>query len=271
MSMSQDQQQYDNYQDGKEPRHVIAQYLDPVADFATQMGIVNYRLNYGHVFDGLEVVVEQFVDAFADWVKQIARLDLPVDPRTGFKIPKEIPEDLHRELKQIWYGDTWYYCIKDASGKITSDRILFDDPEGVLLEDEDAFKLPALMHLNPKSSLKNDSDARVLIQEPVDFNVAWEGYEPSQLASVVEFVMEDEDGIHAVFENDEDVMSSEVQTMEISRESYAKMIRFEKIAILERKTRLWSLAKNILSTYKYTVNIQRALKEYGGYDGIRRE
>ncbi|KKQ99331.1 MAG: hypothetical protein UT24_C0024G0006 [Candidatus Woesebacteria bacterium GW2011_GWB1_39_12] len=261
MSQSQDQQQYDNYQDGKEPRHVIAQYLDPVADFATQMGIVNYRLNYGHVFDGLEVVAEHFVDAFDDWVKQIARLDLPVDPRTGFKIPKELPPNLVKEIKQIWYGKTWYYCIRDSSGEITSDRILFDDPKGVLQEDEDSFELPALLHLNPKSSLKNDSDPRVLIQEAVDFDVAWAGYEPSQLASFVEFVLEDDEGTHAIFENDADVMSSDAQTLEISREVYAKLIRFEKIEMLARKTRLWSLAKNILSTYKYTLNFNKYMSE----------
>lgn len=259
--MSQEQIQYDAYQQAKEPRHIIAQYLDPVADYTTIMGIANYRLNYGHVFDGLEVIVEQFIDAFNEWVKQISKYNLQEDPRTGFRIPKELPPKLVSEIKQIWYGNTWYYCIRDKNGRIIQDDIIFKDPTGHLLEDEDAFQLPAMMHLNPKSSVKNDSDPRVLIQEPVDFDVAWEGAEPSQLATVVGFMLEDEDGTHAVFEDDESVMSSEAQTMEISREAYAKLIRFLKIKMLDRKVELWSLAKNILATYRYVSNFNKYAEE----------
>jgi len=82
-----------NDADAKIPHSVIDQSLDPVQEYKTKMGVINFHYMYGHYFEASGYLM-MLIDEFNMWLKHdVEVLKLPNDNRFGFKIPPTLPPD----------------------------------------------------------------------------------------------------------------------------------------------------------------------------------
>ena len=238
----------DEYE-SKQARNVIQHHFDPVERYRLTMGYINMEQVSGHFFLSANPFMD-LIDEMNVWLADVARMHLPPDPRTKLSIPTELPAQEVAELKQIWYGHVKLYQKRDRFQEILEQYVVFDTPKEYTPL-ESYWDMPALLHMNPKSSTKDDKDPRILIQEPIRFDYAWEGYDPVQLADVVKFKWDTENGVIQMFNTDEEIMEAEALVMEISRESFHKLI---KILIMEYKPRkhfVYYWMSKILESYRY--------------------
>jgi len=256
--------------DAKQPRSIIAQPLDPVEDFRLKMGTINYNYQFDHFFMASEEFI-QLVDEFNIWLRDVATQKLPADTRIGnYKIPPELNRQIRTELRQIWSGGdeqrgirpTYLYQMRNKNQVILKQRVVFKMP-AKLTAYESIWQFPALTHLNPKSKTKDSTDLRILLQEPVPFDLAWEGYDVDQLADVLKFKKDLGDHEEAFFESDEEVMTTNAVTMEVSREFFHKVIRILILEFNPRRHEIFYQMKKILGSYKYVKSVQNAMREMG--------
>jgi len=255
------------FEDAKQPRSIIAQPLDPVEDFRLKMGTINYNYQFDHFFMASEEFM-QLIDEFNIWLREVIGENLPVDTANNYKIPPTLNKQIVIELKQIWTGGdeqrgirpTYLYQFRDRHQQILKQKIMFKIPAR-LTAYESIWQFPALHHLNPKSKTKDSTDLRVLIQEPVPFDLAWEGYDVDQLADVLKFKKDLGTHEEAFFESDEEVMTSDAVTMEVSREFFHKVIRLLILEFNPRRHEVFSEMKKILRSYSKLKRIQNAMRE----------
>ncbi len=261
--MSQDTEEY------KQPRTVISQPLEIVEDFRLQMGTINYNYQFGHFFFGSSGLMD-LISQFNIWLKDIMEEKLPTDTTTKYKIPPQLPQEQVLEMKQLWYGGdeqrnikpAYLYQMRNRHQDILKQRIIFKIP-AKLTAYESIWQFPALMHFNPKSKTKDATDQRILLQEEVAFDIAWDGYDPDQLADVVKYKKTDGANEIAIFTSDEEIMQSEAETMEVGRKFYHKVIRLLLLEFNPRRHFVFYEMKKILRTYQKLKRIQGALREMG--------
>src|SRR5574341_1076305 len=90
--------------------NIIKHPLDPVERYQLQMGWINKMFLQGHYFLGMYPLM-QLIDDIDIWLTDVARMNLPQDPRTKFIIPKCLSKEWTDRLKQIWYGHVYVYQI----------------------------------------------------------------------------------------------------------------------------------------------------------------
>lgn len=222
------------------------------------MGITDFNEGYDHFF----LMMNNFVNVighFNEWLSRVYKRNLPKNPRTGFKIPPELKKEHVKKIKQIWYGNVKLAQRRGRYSEIITQRIIYDDSE--LEEGEEILdvngrgEMPALMHMNPRSKTKDDTDPRILLQESIRFDVAYDGFDPDQLAQVFGFKYDYIDGEVYMFNTDAEVMTSDALVIEISREVFHKLIR---ILIMEALPMYYELTADIedcLSTYQLVSNL----------------
>lgn len=247
-------------EDGKDmqPKSVVMHHLDPIKKYQIKMGITDFNEGYDHFF----LMMNNFVNVighFNEWLSRVYKRNLPKNPRTGFKIPPELKKEHVKKIKQIWYGNVKLAQRRGRYSEIITQRIIYDDSE--LEEGEEILdvngrgEMPALMHMNPRSKTKDDTDPRILLQESIRFDVAYDGFDPDQLAQVFGFKYDYIDGEVYMFNTDAEVMTSDALVIEISREVFHKLIR---ILIMEALPMYYELTADIedcLSTYQLVSNL----------------
>ncbi len=249
-------------QDGKQSRQVIAFSLDPLKRFTTALGVVNYQYAYDHFFMGTNFLMGDVIEEFNAWLVDVTKRKLPVDTRNDFVIPPQLDKELVDEMKKIWYGQTFLYQLKDRHEQILEQRLVFDCPDEHSM-DETYIEMPPLIHLNPKSQTKDDSNPSVMIQESIPFNIAWDGYDPKQVADEIGFAYNEDDELQPMYETDVDIMDSDALVIEISRETFAKLMLIEVMEFKPRKARLFQQMSNILSSYSFVTALQKVLAQSG--------
>ncbi len=249
--------------DAKQPKSVILHHIDPIKNFQLKLGVVDYNYEYDHFFLATNGFMD-LIGEFNEWLDDIKNYKLPKDNRTGqnFTIPNEHNPQLVAELKQIWNGHCYLFQRRNKKQEITIQNVIFN-PNIDLQYNENIIQLPALMHMNPRSRTKDDTNPKVLIQEPIPFDIAYDGYDPDQLAQVFGFKYDYADGEVYMFNNDAEVMTSDALTMEISREVYHKLIRILILEYKPRKDKVYYQISKILSSYNF-VNNMRQLETISG-------
>lgn len=243
-------------------------HLDPVLKYQIKMGVTDFNEDYDHFF----LMMNNFINTighFNEQLKRWSRRQLPKNPRTGFKIPPTLNEKHVKKIKQIWYGNVFLAQKRDRFSQIEDQRIIYEHSEMKLGEEildvNGRGEMPALMHMNPRSKTKDDTDPRVLLQEAIRFDVAYDGYDPDQLAQVFGFKYQYVDGEVYMFNTDAEVMTSDALVMEISREVFHKLIRILVMEILPMYYELTADIEESLSTYKL-VNNMLELQNQAGED-----
>ena len=249
--------------DAKQPKSVILHHIDPIKNFQLKLGVIDYNYEYDHFF----LATNGFMDLIGEfnvWLDDVKTYKLPKDNRGGqnFTIPSELNPEIVAELKQIWFGHCYLFQRRNKKQEITVQNVIFN-PNIDLQYNENIIQLPALMHMNPRSRTKDDTNPKVLIQEPIPFDIAYDGYDPDQLAQVFGFKYDYADGEVYMFNNDAEVMTSDALTMEISREVYHKLIRILILEYKPRKDKVYYQVSKILSSYNF-VNNMRQLETVGG-------
>ena len=243
-------------EDARQPHSVILHHTNPVKNFQLKMGVVDFNYEFDHFFLGTSGLVD-IIGEFNVWLEEdVTPQDLPKDPRNGFKIPNQLNEEYVKKLKQIWYGHVYLYQTRNRRHEIVIQEIVYEQPKKLQWY-ENIIKMPALMHMNPKSKTKDDTDPRVLIQEPIPFSIAYDGYDPDQLAQVFGFKFEYADGEVYMFNSDGEVMQSNALTMEISREVFHKLIRILTMEFKPLKDRIYNEITRILRSYEFVNNLRQ--------------
>lgn len=245
--------------------NIIKHPLDPVERYQLQMGWINKMFLQGHYFLGMYPFI-QLIGDIDTWLEDVSRMKLPADPRTKFVIPPCLTKEWTDKINQIWYGHVYLYQILSSHLEVLEEKIAYRKPE-FHEQDERYLEMPALMHLNPKSKTRNDQDPRVLIQEPVRFDIAWDGYDVDQLTDVVKFRWDYIDGSVPMFTSDEEVMTSEAYVMEISRDAYHKMIKILTVEMSPYKHKVYNQITNILYSYRYLSELNRMIKGTSSDEG----
>jgi len=173
-----------------------------------------------------------------------------------FGIPEELNAQYVAEIKQVWWGHCYLFQRRNRKQEIIIQKVIFD-PNIKLEYNENIIQLPALLHMNPRSRTKDDTNPKVLIQEPIPFDIAYDGYDPDQLAQVFGFKYDYADGEVYMFNSDAEVMTSDALTMEISREVYHKLIRILILEYKPRKDRIYYQMSKILSSYNFVNNMRQ--------------
>lgn len=252
--------------DAKQPKSVIMHHLDPVLKYQIKMGVTDFNEDYDHFF----LMMNNFINTighFNVWLKRVNRRNLPVNPRTKFKIPPELNPEYVRKIKQIWYGNVFLAQRRDRYSQILDQKIIYHPNElrrgEEILDVNGRGEMPALMHMNPRSKTKDDTDPRVLLQESIRFDVAYDGYDPDQLAQVFGFKYEYVDGEVYMFNTDAEVMTSNALVMEISREVFHKLIRILVMEILPMYYELTADIEECLGTYSLVNNLLELQSQSG--------
>lgn len=238
----------------REPKTVVAHSLDPVQRFQTTMGAINYQFIYDHFFIGANAFMDLMID-FNVWLDSLKYMKLPADDRTGAKIPDSLDEKTVYELGKIWYGNCKLYQKRNENLEVIKQAIVFD-VERRLRDNEEIIELPALMHMNPKSRTKDDTNPKVLIQEAIPVSIAFDGYDVDQIAQEFKFSWQFADGVVPMFKSDEDVMTSDALVIEIPREQYHKIIRKLVMAFKPRKSKIFAQMTDILVIYRRIMNLK---------------
>jgi hypothetical protein len=259
-----------NEANAKLPHSIIDQSLDPVQDYRTKMGVVNFHYSYDHYFEATTYMM-MLIDEFNVWLKEdIGKMKLPTDNRSGFQIPNMLPEKEVRTMKQIWWGGDparniepiYLYQKRDSRKQIIVQKVVYSMPAR-LNNYESIWQMPALKHLAPKSSTKDDTDQRVLLQEAVPVDMAWSGVSPQQLADIVKFKNTYPEGEEPIFESDEDVLWSDSNTMEVSRDFFHKIIRIELLEFDIPRHIVWNCMKKCLRSFKYCLHLRQLMRQGG--------
>ncbi len=257
-----------NDADAKIPHSVIDQSLDPVQEYKTKMGVINFHYMYGHYFEASGYLM-MLIDEFNMWLKHdVEILKLPNDNRFGFKIPPTLPPEEVRLMKQIWWGGDparkiepiYLYQKRDNNEQILDQHVLFKEP-AQLTSYESIWQMPALKHLDPKSKTKDATDQRVLLQESVPVDLAWAGVSPKQLADIVKFKDEYPEGEEPIFESDDDVLWSEDRTLEVGREFFHKIIRIEILEFDIPRHYVYNVMKKCLRSFKYCLHLRTLARQ----------
>ena len=241
-------------------------HLDPVLKYQIKMGVTDFNEDYDHFF----LMMNNFINTighFNEQLKRWSRRKLPKNPRTGFKIPPTLNEEHVKKIKQIWYGNVFLAQKRDRFSQIEDQRIIYNHSElkmgEEILDVNGRGEMPALMHMNPRSKTKDDTDPRVLLQEATRFDVAYDGYDPDQLAQVFGFKYSYVDGEVYMFNTDAEVMTSDALVMEISREVFHKLIRILVMEILPMYYEITADIEESLSTYKLVNNMLELQSQAG--------
>jgi len=252
--------------EAKQPKSVIMHHLDPVKKFQIKMGVTDFNEDYDHFF----LMMNNFVNTIGHFnvlLKRLAKRKLPKNPRTGFVIPEQLNPEYVKKLLQIWYGNVFLAQKRDRYSQILDQRIIYSLKE---LEDGEEIldvngrgEMPALMHMNPRSKTKDDTDPRVLIQESIRFDVAYDGYDPDQLAQVFGFKYQYVDGEVYMFNTDAEVMTSSALVIEISREVFHKLIRILVMEIYPMYYELTADIDDCLSTYSLVNSMMELERDEG--------
>lgn len=242
------------------PKSVVSHSLDPVERFQRTMGWINFM----NLSDKFFVAGNAFMDLIGEidvWLNDIKDLNLGRDNVTRFKIPDRLPAKTIKEIKQIWYGNCYLYQKRNRHQEIIEQKVIYNpfvkfEGYETVLDVNGKGSLPALMHLNPRSKTKDDEDPRVLIQEPLRFDVAYDGFDADQLSQVFGFKWVFADGEVQMFNSDEQIMTSDALVMEISREAYHKIIRLLVLEFKPRRYYIYNVITNILKTYRKTMDLK---------------
>jgi len=242
------------------PKSVISHSLDPVERFQRVMGWINFM----NMSDKFFIAGNAFMDLIGEidvWLNDIKDLNLGRDNVTRFKIPDRLPPKTIKEIKQIWYGNCYLYQKRNRHQEILEQRVIYNpfmrfQGYETVLDINGKGGLPALMHMNPRSKTKDDEDPRVLIQEPLRFDVAYDGFDADQLSQVFGFKWVFSDGEVQMFNSDEQIMTSDALVMEISREAYHKIIRILVMEFKPRRYYIYNVITNILKTYRKTMDLK---------------
>jgi len=250
----------------KQPKSVIMHHLDPVLKYQIKMGVTDFNEDYDHFF----LMINNFIYTighFNVWLKRINRRNLPPNPRTHFKLPPELNKEYVEKMKQIWYGNVFLAQLRGRRSEVLDQRIVYSPKElragEEILDINGRGEMPALMHMNPRSKTKDDTDPRVLLQEAIRFDVAYDGFDPDQLAQVFGFKYEYVDGEVYMFNTDAEVMTSEALVIEISREVFHKLIRILIMEILPMYYELTADIEECLSTYSLVNNLMELQSQTG--------
>jgi len=252
--------------DAKQPKSVIMHHLDPVKKYQIKMGVTDFNEDYDHFF----LMINNFIYTighFNVWLRRVHKRNLPANPRTGFKLPSELNKKYVEKIKQIWYGNVYLAQKRDKYSQILEQKIIYN--HGELKQNEEILdvngrgEMPALMHMNPRSKTKDDTDPRVLLQESIRFDVAYDGYDPDQLAQVFGFKYEYVDGEVYMFNSDAEVMTSDALVMEVSREVFHKLIRILVMEILPMYYELTADIEDCLGTYSLVNNLLELQSQTG--------
>ncbi len=252
--------------DSKQPKSVIMHHLDPVKKFQIKMGVTDFNEDYDHFFLMMNNFITQ-IGHFNVWLRRVHRRNLPPNPKTKFKLPPELNKDYVDKIMQIWYGNVYLAQLRDKYSQILDQKIIYSHRE--LKQGEEVLdvngrgEMPALMHMNPRSKTRDDTDPRVLLQESIRFDVAYDGYDPDQLAQVFGFIYKYIDGEVYMFNTDAEVMTSEALVMEISREVFHKLIRILVMEILPMYYELTADIEECLSTYSLVNNLLELQSQVG--------
>ncbi len=243
------------------PKSVISHSLDPVERFQRVMGWINFM----YMSDKFFIATNAFIDLIGEvdvWLNDIKEMEFTKDVvYTKFKIPERLPPKTIKEIKQIWYGHSYLYQKRNRHMEILDQKVIYNpytrlSNNETILDINGKGALPALMHLNPRSKTKDDTDPRVLIQEPLRFDVAYDGFDSDQLSQVFGFKWVFSDGEVQMFSSDEQIMTSDALVMEISREAYHKIIRLLVMEFKPRRYYIYNIITNILKTYRRTIDLK---------------
>lgn len=252
--------------DAKQPKSVIMHHLDPVLKYQIKMGVTDFNEDYDHFFLQFNNFINT-IGHFNEFLKRVYKRNLPVNPRTKFKIPSELNPELVAKVKQLWYGNVLLAQSRDKYSAVLTERIIYHTrelrPREEILDVNGRGEMPALMHMNPRSKTKDDTDPRVLIQESIRFDVAYDGYDPDQLAQVFGFKYEYVDGEVQMFTTDAEVMTSNALVIEISREVFHKLIRILIMEIMPMYYELTADIEDCLSTYSLVNNLLELQSQAG--------
>lgn len=243
------------------PKSIISHSLDPVERFQRVMGWINFM----YMSDKFFIATNAFMDLIGEidvWLNDIKEMEFTKDiVYSKFKIPERLPPKTIKEIKQIWFGNCYLYQRRSRHMEILDQKIIYN-PFMQLKSGESILDingkggLPALMHMNPRSKTKDDTDPRVLIQEPFRFDVAYDGFDADQLSQVFGFKWVFADGEVQMFNSDEQIMTSDALVMEISREAYHKVIRLLVMEFKPRRYYIYNVITNILKTYRRTIDLK---------------
>lgn len=243
--------------DAQQPHSVLLHHTNPIKNFQLKLGVIDFNYEFDHFFLGTGGFVD-LIGEFNMWLQEdVASINLPKDPRSGFKIPNQLNKENVEKLMQIWYGHVYLYQKRNKRHEITEQYVIYDIPKRRLEWYENIITLPALMHMSPKSKTKDDTNPKVLIQEPIPFDIAYDGYDPDQLAQVFGFKYEYSDGEVYMFNTDAEVMQSDALTMEISREVYHKLIRILIMEFKPFKDKVYNEINKVLRSYEFVQNLKQ--------------
>ncbi len=252
--------------DAKQPKSVVMHHLDPVLKYQIKMGVTDFNEDYDHFFLMLNNFIYT-IGHFNVWLRRVHKRNLPPNPKTGFKIPPELNPDFVKKIKQIWYGNVFLVQKRDRNSQILDQRIVYEENElkygEEILDVNGRGEMPALMHMNPRSKTKDDTNPKVLMQESIRFDVAYDGYDPDQLAQVFGFKYEYVDGEVYMFNSDAEVMTSDALVIEISREVFHKLIRILIMEVLPMYFELTADIEDSLSTYSLVNNLLELQSQTG--------
>ncbi len=252
--------------DAKQPKSVVMHHLDPVLKYQIKMGVTDFNEDYDHFFLMLNNFIYTIVH-FNVWLRRVHKRNLPPNPKTGFKIPPALNPDFVKKIKQIWYGNVFLVQKRDRNSQILDQRIVYEENElkygEEILDVNGRGEMPALMHMNPRSKTKDDTNPKVLMQESIRFDVAYDGYDPDQLAQVFGFKYEYVDGEVYMFNSDAEVMTSDALVIEISREVFHKLIRILIMEVLPMYFELTADIEDSLSTYSLVNNLLELQSQTG--------
>lgn len=242
------------------PKSVVAHSLDPVERFQRQMGWINFM----YMSDKFFIATNAFMDLIGEidvWLNDIKDWNLDRDKMTKFKIPDRLPAKTIKEIRQLWFGHCYLYQKRNRHQEIIDQRVIYNpfiklQGYETILDVTGKGTLPALMHMNPRSKTKDDEDPRVLIQEPLRFDVAYDGFDADQLSQVFGFKWVFSDGEVQMFNSDEQVMTSDALVMEVSREAYHKIIRILIMEFKPRRYYIYNVITNILKSYRRIMDIK---------------
>lgn len=252
--------------DALQPKSVIMHHLDPILKYQIKMGVTDFNEDYDHFF----LMMNNFINTIGHFNQQLirwSRRKLPANPRTGFKIPPELNPKYVKKIKQIWYGNVFLAQKRDRYSDINDQKIIYEKSEleygWEILDVNGRGEMPALMHMNPRSKTKDDTNPKVLLQESIRFDVAYDGFDPDQLAQVFGFKYQYVDGEVYMFNTDAEVMTSDALVIEISREVFHKLIRILKMEIEPMYYELTGDIEDCLSTYRLVNNLLELKSQTG--------
>lgn len=244
-------------QDAQTPHSVLLHHTNPIKNFQLKLGVIDFNYEFDHFFLGTGGLLD-LIGEFNTWLKEdVLPMNLPKDPRNQYKIPSQLNQEAVSKFKQIWYGHIHLYQRRNKRHEIIHEQIIYELPKRRLEWFEKIIRLPALMHMSPKSKTKDDTNPKVLIQEPIPFSLAYDGYDPDQLAQVFGFKYKFVDGELYMFNTDAEVMQSDALTMEISREVYHKLIRILIMEFKPYKDRVYNEINKVLRSYEFVQNLKQ--------------